>query len=84
MGAERYASVFDGIRMDFSLTVSAVFHLPGTVFTSNWLQVFGVGESVVQYEGKAGENAMRLKRKDAVPGVTIEVFRGGLKCEVQH
>jgi hypothetical protein len=41
----------------------------------NWLQVFGVSESVVQYGEKAGENAMRLKRQDAVPGVTIKVFR---------
>ena len=30
----------------------------------NWLQVFGVGESVFQYGGKAGENAMRVKRQD--------------------
>jgi hypothetical protein len=25
-----------------------------SVVTANWLQVFGVGESVLQYEGKAG------------------------------
>jgi peptidoglycan hydrolase-like protein with peptidoglycan-binding domain len=36
--------------------------------SANWLRVFGVGESVVQYEGKAGENAMHVKRQDAVPG----------------
>ena len=47
------------------------------MFANNWLQVFGVGESVLQYEGKAGENAMRVKRQDAVPGVGIEVFRPG-------
>jgi len=43
----------------------------------NWLQVFGVGESVLQYEGKAAENAMHVKRHDAVPGVGIEVLRPG-------
>jgi hypothetical protein len=35
--------------------------------SNNWLQVFGVGESVFQYGGKARENAMRVKRQDAVP-----------------
>jgi len=34
-----------------------------------------VGESVLQCEGKARENAMRVKRQDAVPGVMIKVFR---------
>jgi hypothetical protein len=47
---------------------NVVSEFAGTVFSLNWLQVLGVGESVVQYEGKAGENAMRVKRQDAVPG----------------
>jgi hypothetical protein len=32
---------------------------------------------MLQYEGKAAENAMHVKRQDAVPGVGIEVLGPG-------